>query len=1100
MNPVSNLIMSLNTNTAPRKQRKRVPISCLNCKKRKVKCDKGKPACGGCVKNQVPESCHYVEPAWAVNDRSSNGESLNNHTLATATNTTDYSQLKSSTDIIILNQRKEIEDLKRQLSALKNFPPKHLYADADDVLNATIKILHKLIPSIDESTEKAEILEDHYFTFKNINNTAGSSDQLLQVYSWLNIIKLDPYLTNLWYKITNLQKVYHLYKMNMISNKSSSGNAKSNSVPKKSNYKVNEIDFTYTLGKSSLQNGDISKCPVVECDLNFMTDDINNISTPKSSMSIQKNIAESINNVTKPVIKSEFSIDKVTYGSLRKSERSLYEKIRTTWEYILHNTKGNERMNINQLKFLFDVYFNKPFDAESKNILMIFKNEVYDNFQNMSNATLRDSGLDSNVLLDAETPGFLKMKAIYISMFGIIVEESLDCLRLNLKDRHDDKLAREFKRIFPSEICSTEFGYNDNSSLITIQELIGTLNNGTTRTLQVDQSLAYVVICLSMLNRHISLYRRQLSSIPDPKSGFTMILKLLLNLVNNKNKDGVQIWRDPSLLSFSGSDDRKKKIKLHLCYVWNDFMRIINLVCFDSVSLVMKDEELKSSIINILIKVEKADISLFHIRYLACLKPAGFDQLSVSLHVNHLIARCFISLYNSIAKVSGTHLTRSALQRITNEAFNWSNNTSLCKLNHMRLFEVKCTLQYLGFYLSYLLLLHSEEMNEESFVKNEIVELFSKGTEYALLLQKFIVSKHAFFSSQYALVAVTETAGRLVQLTVGLLVRFRSLDESSDSNLLYIKETEHPIHIESKLKDQLVKNIDLLLILLMQSKLTDKKKVVKLSKLWNFYLTFLKSSQKMNSSGYAKIHADIPGIKFTKNLYKCPVVSGEQVEIKKDMKDRTTVCPMSDSITRDSIGHDLGNQQTNFEKCPIDHETMSRRNNSAELQQLTGNRTGKCPIDHEYLSGGISMVSNIQPGLDTKKGRKCPFDHEALRSGIMPKGFIESHVRGSKQIKKPKLGSASKEISVSGQTLDPQKSSDSLATEKPSSLPLYNLYDPPLPYPSFENFAMNNDSNPMTNLGGFNLNDFPNFDFDFLQNELWFEQLGINGIDNTEII
>ena len=48
-----------------KRKRNRVPLSCTICRKRKVKCDKGRPQCQQCVKTGVAHLCHYMEQTWA---------------------------------------------------------------------------------------------------------------------------------------------------------------------------------------------------------------------------------------------------------------------------------------------------------------------------------------------------------------------------------------------------------------------------------------------------------------------------------------------------------------------------------------------------------------------------------------------------------------------------------------------------------------------------------------------------------------------------------------------------------------------------------------------------------------------------------------------------------------------------------------------------------------------------------------------------------------------------------------------------------------------------------------------------------------------------
>ncbi|ODQ77230.1 hypothetical protein BABINDRAFT_41973, partial [Babjeviella inositovora NRRL Y-12698] len=57
----------MNTSEAskPRK-RHRIPVSCLACRKRKAKCDRGRPHCANCVAKNLIHLCHYEESPWFV--------------------------------------------------------------------------------------------------------------------------------------------------------------------------------------------------------------------------------------------------------------------------------------------------------------------------------------------------------------------------------------------------------------------------------------------------------------------------------------------------------------------------------------------------------------------------------------------------------------------------------------------------------------------------------------------------------------------------------------------------------------------------------------------------------------------------------------------------------------------------------------------------------------------------------------------------------------------------------------------------------------------------------------------------------------------------
>ncbi|ODV87651.1 hypothetical protein CANARDRAFT_25897 [[Candida] arabinofermentans NRRL YB-2248] len=50
------------------RKRNRMPLSCTICRKRKVKCDRGRPHCNVCEKYKVAYLCAYQEPTWANSD------------------------------------------------------------------------------------------------------------------------------------------------------------------------------------------------------------------------------------------------------------------------------------------------------------------------------------------------------------------------------------------------------------------------------------------------------------------------------------------------------------------------------------------------------------------------------------------------------------------------------------------------------------------------------------------------------------------------------------------------------------------------------------------------------------------------------------------------------------------------------------------------------------------------------------------------------------------------------------------------------------------------------------------------------------------------
>ncbi|GMF05483.1 unnamed protein product [Ambrosiozyma monospora] len=77
-----------------------MPLSCTVCRKRKVKCDRGRPHCQVCEKYKVTHLCHYQEPSWA---------NTNNDTSPKRS----HSQLEGSFSSETSDKRQKLNDLQQ---------------------------------------------------------------------------------------------------------------------------------------------------------------------------------------------------------------------------------------------------------------------------------------------------------------------------------------------------------------------------------------------------------------------------------------------------------------------------------------------------------------------------------------------------------------------------------------------------------------------------------------------------------------------------------------------------------------------------------------------------------------------------------------------------------------------------------------------------------------------------------------------------------------------------------------------------------------------------------------------------------------------------
>ncbi|KAG2733658.1 hypothetical protein G9P44_003183 [Scheffersomyces stipitis] len=1061
------------------RQRNRVPVSCLNCKKRKVKCDKGKPSCSGCIKNGVPHLCEYLEPVWSKKSSQVKAEDAEDSHDANASllqvkieETSEFKQFRAHTDKVILSQRKEIDDLKRQLSVLQQLSPK--VHDATAMGCKPILILTKLNLSLVNNRDPLTIHHDPAYSV--IGRTSSKVNHI-DTYSWINLIKLDPQLTTLWFKITNLQKIYHMYKMNMLNNTSRNSpgafslpnqSVTSNPLSKKSPYRINEIDFTYSVVKSEEPNK--LRCPVIECDFNFMTEDqitpspVGGISSPVPS-------ARSTDTPRKynTVVPNQYGTEQEQFAYhdlVSEKGRTLLLKVQNLWDSSLNLVRGNEKINFKQLYFLIDFYFNnKVYDIESRHILSFYKIEIQSIIKKNGNEISINIANDPSLkLTDEQLFERLKMKGVYLCMLALIIEESLDTLRSNVKVGLEEDIGLKFRSLFPTEVVYVGQGSKFRNTLYIVQEFVLHITNLKFSETS-SPSLCTIACYITLLNREVAEYKKD-GATSDPKPGFTSLFTVLLKTILS-DEGTVELWKDPELVIFKEQEARKRNrdLKIHMCYIWTDLVRLANLVGFNFVPLIKHSEAIDNLLQRLYTKIEEADSLSYHLKYITSLNSHKFDELTITLHLHYLIARISSALAHGISKVGDLKLTIANLESLIRQCSTWIVDLGLRKLRHIRRFECVSMLMYLRYFMKYIILLQAEESMDEELVASSVPDIFTKYLEIIDSLRKELINDHDGMNKQYVLSAITELLTRLIQIIVALLMRVSNDDNMmSQETVLRIQLnkysafngdkaiSDYGMSMEDLIKTHIVGVVEDSVDLLAKSPLLDKDKSGKLSKLWKFYLTFVRNSKRMTSINYAKIHANIPqfrGIGAAGDMKSCPVITP------RSFKNSTPPAITSKEYT----------------KCPISHITTPIDEDSSPIDS----RPGKCPVNH-------SIVTTASPVPVDAKKRKCPFDHTALDRSSMSQGYnaIESNIRGV--IKRQRDSSDSPS--------DVEKSSGSTpVVERPE--PVVEMSNVSISETRPDNF-------PPPNLG-FDLQAFNDFDFDFLQSAVLLDQIEFGNSDAGNI-
>lgn len=918
------------------RQRKRVPISCLNCKRRKVKCDRQKPSCGGCLKNGVGHLCEYLEPHWTSTAASgingttagsvaaANGSSVGGIKLVSTVNGSleteklkqldELRQLRLNHERIISSQRKEIEDLKRQLSFNHQLTTENKEYN-DDSSQRPVTILNKLNQlAVIPHKESLELYDPSCYLIKLL----GKRDyfHVKDLYSWTSIIKLDHRLSGLWHKINNMQRLYHLYKSNMKNNFASK-------------LKITEIDFT----SSSNSKHQDHECPVVLCDLNFM-----NEYEPNSSQKTQLKPSSIKNSGEK------FQADATSSDSILSSVHEL-------WLLCLKSLRDEQTLNPTQLKYLLDFYFadvNKS--ITSRDLLLVYREEIYGTF------TVDDNHKLALCLPETNEPlVLLQTKGVYVSLLKLVVDETLEILRSKVRNKMNDEYSIKFQSLFPSElayICHVNH-IADGLASDKIQSYLSTYlvsSSSSSVSTKMNKSVPVIACLLLLLAKAIEIRKPGVNGNQKETNRFKPLLELLKVLFDEKSP--AEIWNNPAHISFPGMESKKrvKDIRLHFCHLWNEFVRCLNVFTFSLVAHEQEDMETTNLILRAYQQVEAVQANEDdHMKYIQSLKSSQLNELATSLKVNYLLANVQIFLHRGMQNILGPKVNIKELDNLIGGCGSWIEDARLNRLIYTKGFESKTMLHFCNIYVTYIIFLQAEEDRIENLKEDLIITLFIKMDSFFKYTESILTeTANCKDESQYFYSALSEIFVPVIQILIALLFRVCQRPKEKNENLLkqlstmYYSMSSSVLNKEKSINNLLrghLSNFVSSLIKSLYLRLSiNKNHTLKLLRLWEFYLTILDGASKLDFN-YSRLHTHVPD--FKKMIGTEPGVS-------------------------------------NFDKCPIAHVKPGASNYSSvnlnldESVSFQGNAK-KCPIDHTKLmtatssKGGTERSSNIESGTIAKK-------------------------------------------------------------------------------------------------------------------------------------
>ncbi|WEJ93075.1 hypothetical protein PSN45_000535 [Yamadazyma tenuis] len=788
-----------------------------------------------------------------------------------ASQLSELSQLKTSYERIIGNQRKEIEDLKRHLSFTTQLTTQQPHDDTGD---SPVEVLAKLHPLADRNKDSLEIEDCVSYSInleaprskKSINPSDTS-----EIHSWISIIMLDPKLSGLWSRINNMQRIYHMYKSAM--------------VKRHANSRITEIDFTSPGPACHMQNTDVStacpvsagstesmpkKCPVVSCDLNFMNESMMTI--PKvSSLS-----------AVKPVV-HEFStegLDEFTKGGIRYTKM-----VQEVWRPVVHSLRANKPLNSTQLQFLLDFYFNQKTVDTSRDLTVLFKDEIDEIYISKNGRLILNMGLAVPGEDDAVSINKFLLKGVYVCILMLIVEESLDILKSSHQQSLPPDVVTKFQALFPDEVRFAGLSYNGSQNLNAVQKYLDNSCSSSSNFFLLNRSLVTLTCRLLLLDRDIMNNGREGNERGETERAimFKTTLAMVFDLENP-----IQIWKQPTQIVLPGNDSKKKvkDIRMHACFLWNELIRCLNIVSSSLVSFSKSDRELQALIGRAHSRVEEVQVHGNHMRYLQGLKSPHLDKLSSSLQVNYLLSNVHLFFARGVSNLLGVKLTMKDLDDLTGECGSWIDDERLKRLAPIIEWESKIMLHFSNIYTTYVMFLQVEESKLEKLKESLISTIFVKIDGY-FKLSNHILDQTLNKESQYIYNALSECFVSVMQILVALLLRVCSRPKEKNEDLVKQLSTfcystsKSSLRIESDIfnliKNQLSNSINNTLRKLNNAMTVNKNHSMKLNQLWVFYSNLLESSRRFYSS-YNKVHANIPGFNKLMNtnspigdFSKCPV-------------------------------------------------------------------------------------------------------------------------------------------------------------------------------------------------------------------------------------
>lgn len=915
-------------------KRRRVPVLCLVCKKRKVRCDKGRPACGGCKRNGAAHLCEYVEPPWVKDIR--HPEATTNSTTSTTLveELAEYLELKRALDAMLAAQKREIGELKCQLAQLKQASAQPLPSAPTPAAAAAsaatpltpLTVLNKLRPLLAKLRDSFEVLTEHNLLVVPVNY----KKYFVDVFSWMNVVKVDPKLTHMWVKLTQYQRLYHLFKTKQQQHRLALNNGGAEPVA---------APVARPLGGPMLaQLLLLSRCPVLH--------DIDGL--PPLPLQL-------------PVVKVE-PTPPIATTDIETQLHQMRVALRNIWGLML--LVGQNKLSDKQLSFLMDFYFlDLIFQFELRDLLSFYRLEMISVIRVQDGRVTFDCmGLQS--MTSAERLRMLMTKGAYVAMITMIVDALTLFLTQYSRQNPNEILLHQFIQLFGADVV------NHPKPLTDLSELMDLFVNYYRDSKHLP-TLGFIVTVLAWINREIThgIHTHHLDG--NYKYKFTRIFTLFFNLLLDEDA-AIAVWKDPRMVQFGQltlGQRTNDELRGHVSHMWAEMVRLVNLVNFRILPLIAGLETLDQLLNKLYIKIEEADDGQCHLNYLSQTNNlAKYAHLSLDLRIHYHIARMFYTINRGITNLSQPRLTMAMVEELVNASYALLDGPEVQSvLRLLRRFEMNVMLQYTLLFLTFLMMLQSEELLNRAWLEVVVPQVVLRSQRLLSYFHTTITAEPEHNIHQYILKATAVCVLRSIEIQFGLLLRMDPNEKAKRADVVH--EVMVSRGLEPKVRHTL-EVIDEVLTVLECEAPDALDMVTRMRKQWSCVLT-----AALLTTNYAMIHRNLPEFAQMQRPLSSSSSSGSQLG-----------CPVL--VKRLDLAKDLlGSSGSGYRKCPISHITTPV-DNSLETPKILG------VLEHQLLTAVKESELEVQ---SANRKRKCPFDHALMGSNSASGQYLynplESNIR-----------------------------------------------------------------------------------------------------------